>query len=115
MFSKAHHHWLSQRISAVLLVFLYPLLLLWFYQQQPLDHEELVVALQSPYSMALVAISLITAIYHATLGLQVIIEDYISSLSLKKIMLAFLKCFGLILCLLGLFFLAKIKTLEISL
>lgn len=115
MFSKAHHHWLMQRISAILLIFLYPFLLLWFYQQRFLDYEELIVTLQSPYNIGLITISLITAIYHAVLGLQIIIEDYISDLSLRKVTLLVLKGFAFVLCFLAFFFLIKIKTLEISL
>lgn len=115
MFSKAHHHWLAQRLSAALLILFYPLLLLWFYQQQPLDYEELIVAFQSLYSVGLIAVSLVTAIYHAVLGLQVIIEDYISNILLRKVTLVGLKGFAFALCLLAVFFLIKIKTLEISL
>ena len=112
---KAHHHWILQRLSAVLLVFLYPLLLLWFYQQRSLDYEELIVVLQGPYSMALMAVSIGVAIYHAALGLQVIIEDYVTNLSIKRIFLVTMKGFAFALCLLAFFFLFKIKTLEISL
>ena len=115
MLFKAHHHWMSQRLSAVLLVFLYPFLLLWFYQQRFLDFEELIVALQDPYAMALMAVSIIVAVYHAILGLQIIIDDYVSSPSLRRVSLLSLKGFAFALCLLACFFLIKIKMLEISL
>lgn len=112
---KAHYHWMSQRLSAVLLVFLYPFLLLWFYQQRFLDFEELIVALQDPYAMALIAVSIIVAVYHSILGLQVIIDDYVSSLSLRRIYLLILKGLAFVLCFLAFSFLIKIKMLEISL
>jgi succinate dehydrogenase / fumarate reductase membrane anchor subunit len=112
---KAHHHWIFQRLSAVLLVFLYPLLLLWFYQQRSLDYEELIVVLQGPYAMTLMAASIVVSVYHAVFGLQVIVDDYISNPCIRHITLVTMKCFALALCLLAFFFLFKIKTLEISL
>ncbi|MBY0281395.1 MAG: succinate dehydrogenase, hydrophobic membrane anchor protein [Alphaproteobacteria bacterium] len=114
MLFKAHHHWLFQRISAVFLVFLYPLLLFWFYRQRSLDYDELIVVLQGSYAMTLIAVSILVSVYHAALGLQVIIDDYVST-SCKNVLLTAMKCFALILCLLAFFFLFKIKTLEISL
>ena len=112
---KAHHHWIAQRLSAVLLVLLYPLLLLWFYQQRSLDYDELIVVLQGPYAMTLIAASIVIAVYHAALGLQVIIDDYVSNPCIRRISLITLKCLAFSLCLLAFFFLYKIKTLEISL
>ncbi len=115
MFLKAHHHWLLQRFSAVLLAFLYPLLLFWFYRQRSLDYDELMVVLQGPYSMTLMAISIVIAVYHAVLGLEVIIDDYVSKPCIRRISLVTMKGFALALCLLVFFFLYKIKVLEISL
>jgi succinate dehydrogenase / fumarate reductase membrane anchor subunit len=115
MFLKAHHHWLLQRFSAVLLAFLYPLLLFWFYRQRSLDYDELMLVLQGPYSMTLMAVSIVVAVYHAVLGLQVIIDDYVFNPCTRRISLITIKVFAFTLCLLTFFFLYKIKVLEISL
>ena len=75
MLFKAHHHWLLQRLSATFLVFLYPLLLLCFYEQRSFSYEKLILSLQSPYTFMLVLFTVMIAIYHAILGLVVIVED----------------------------------------
>lgn len=115
MLFKAHHHWLLQRLSATLLVFLYPLLLLCFYEQRSFSYEKLILSLQSPYTFMLVLFTVMIAIYHAILGLVVIVEDYVTGSFARSMILIFLKCFALILCVFVSFFLVKIKMLEVSL
>lgn len=70
------HFWL-QRITAISLI---PLSL-WMvsFTQQLLDapHEEIVVWLAGPLDTTLAIIWVIAAFYHAALGLQVVIEDYV--------------------------------------
>jgi succinate dehydrogenase / fumarate reductase membrane anchor subunit len=71
------HFW-RQRLTALLLI---PLVL-WIgfsLAALPVDHATLVGWIQQPWvSVALVLLVIVT-FYHAQLGLQIIIEDYISS------------------------------------
>ena len=79
------HFW-RQRLSALLLI---PLVL-WFgfsLAALPVDHATLVGWIQQPWvSVALLLLVAVT-FYHAQLGLQVIIEDYISSHSRRTAVL----------------------------
>ncbi|TVS13190.1 MAG: succinate dehydrogenase, hydrophobic membrane anchor protein [Wenzhouxiangella sp.] len=70
-------HWWAQRFSAILLVgltiwFVWALLAL-----AGASHAEAVAWLGRPFHAAMAVLFTITSIYHAKLGLQVIIEDYV--------------------------------------
>jgi succinate dehydrogenase / fumarate reductase membrane anchor subunit len=70
-------HWFAQRVSAVALV----LLGLWFtfalVTLGGATHANVVGWLASPWSSALAILLVIVAAWHALLGLQVVIEDYV--------------------------------------
>jgi succinate dehydrogenase / fumarate reductase membrane anchor subunit len=70
-------HWYAQRVSAVALV----LLGLWFIVSLVTlggaTHQNVVAWLSSPVSAALAVLLVLAAAWHALLGLQVVIEDYV--------------------------------------
>jgi succinate dehydrogenase / fumarate reductase membrane anchor subunit len=72
-------HWYAQRVSAVALL----LLGLWFlYSLATLggsSHAAVVAWLGSPVSAALAVLLVVVAAWHAVLGLQVVIEDYVGA------------------------------------
>lgn len=79
------HHWWMQRLTAVALV---PLSL-WFVASLitlvTADHATVVAWLHSPL-VAILCCALIVAIfYHGQLGLQVVVEDYVHTESLKLV------------------------------
>ncbi|GJL82036.1 MAG: succinate dehydrogenase membrane anchor subunit [marine bacterium B5-7] len=71
------HHWRIQRISAIALL---PLSL-WFALSlgslDSLDFDVVTAWLSKPWVPALLSLFFATAYYHAMLGLQVVIEDYV--------------------------------------
>jgi succinate dehydrogenase / fumarate reductase membrane anchor subunit len=79
------HFW-RQRLTALLLI---PLVL-WIgfsLAALPVDHATLVGWIQQPWvSVALVLLVIVT-FYHAQLGLQVVIEDYVSSHARRTVIL----------------------------
>ncbi len=72
-------HWYAQRVTAVALV----LLGLWFVISLATlggaSHARVVTWLSSPLASALAVLLVLTAAYHALLGLQVVIEDYVAN------------------------------------
>jgi succinate dehydrogenase / fumarate reductase membrane anchor subunit len=72
------HHWYVQRVTAVALV----VLGLWFVVSlatlNGATHEHVARWLQSPLSSALAVLLVVVGAWHAVLGLQVVIEDYVS-------------------------------------
>lgn len=71
------HHWWAQRLTAVILV---PLVL-WFavslLSVAHADHATMKAWVSRPFNTALLVVLLTTMFYHARLGLQVVIEDYV--------------------------------------
>lgn len=77
------HFW-RQRLTALALI---PLIL-WFgfgLAAMPVDYVTLVATIQHPAVMVGLIILIIATFYHAQLGLQVIIEDYVSSNSTRMV------------------------------
>jgi succinate dehydrogenase / fumarate reductase, membrane anchor subunit len=90
-------HWWAQRVSALLLI---PLLL-WFVarlvQHTGADHAAVILWLGHPVTFGILLVLLGAAFWHAALGLQVVIEDYIhgEALKLALILLARAVCLAL--------------------
>jgi succinate dehydrogenase / fumarate reductase membrane anchor subunit len=96
-------HWWAQRVTAIALV---PLTL-WFVASllgvAGADYEAVVAWIASPFNAVLLITLLISMFYHATLGLQVIIEDYVhhegtkvASLLVMKFLLVLLGVFAVL-------------------
>ncbi|WPZ35392.1 succinate dehydrogenase, hydrophobic membrane anchor protein [Thalassobaculum sp. OXR-137] len=102
------HHWWMQRLTALALV---PLVL-WFVVSvaglSSLDYPAALVWIGSP-SVAVTLVLLIGAtFYHAQLGLQVVIEDYIHNEGLKLATLVLVKFAVIILAVASIFAVLKI-------
>lgn len=79
------HFW-HQRLSALILI---PLVL-WIgfsLAVLPVDHATLVSWVQQPLISIMLVLLVIATFYHAQLGLQVVIEDYISTHSRRTLTL----------------------------
>jgi succinate dehydrogenase / fumarate reductase membrane anchor subunit len=79
------HFW-RQRLTALLLI---PLVL-WVgfsLAALPVDHATLVGWIQQPWVSVALVLLVIATFYHAQLGLQVVIEDYVSSHSRRTMVL----------------------------
>jgi len=96
-------HWWMQRLTAV---FMIPLGIWFMYSLMSMENtsaDSLIMWLNDPMSAVLMALWTITVVYHATLGLQVIIEDYISGKKLALTLLVLLK-FAMVIMLVATFF-----------
>ena len=79
------HFW-HQRLTALLMI---PLVL-WIglcIAALPADHQSLVSWVQQPLVTVALVLLLIAVFYHAQLGLQVVIEDYIASHARRTLVL----------------------------
>ena len=89
-------HWWMQRLTAVA----QGPLMIWFVIAltgiSGADHPSVIAWLEQPHVAVLTILLVFSLYYHAKLGLQVVIEDYISSESRKVIVLTAVK-FALIL------------------
>ena len=86
--SGVAHFW-HQRLTAIALV---PLTI-WFvwavarYTGAP--HHEVIAFLENPFNAAAMLLFILAGLYHMTLGIQVVIEDYIERESTKLALLIF--------------------------
>jgi succinate dehydrogenase / fumarate reductase membrane anchor subunit len=71
------HHWYLQRVTAVLLIFLMAWLVYALVTLAGESHAAALTFMARPFNAALLILSLITLFWHAVLGLQVVIEDYV--------------------------------------
>ena len=70
-------HWMAQRATAVLLVFLVGWLGYAAFALAGADFAAAQAFVARPFNAALLIILLIALLHHAVLGLQVVIEDYV--------------------------------------
>lgn len=84
-------HWMSQRVSAVAMA----VLGLWFVASlatlggASLDH--VTAWLAAPVNSALALLLVLVAAWHASLGLQVVVEDYVSDKGTRMAVLVIVK------------------------
>jgi succinate dehydrogenase / fumarate reductase membrane anchor subunit len=71
------HHWLVQRTTAIANVVLMAWLLVSFVMLGDFDHGSVVKWLSQPVAAVPMMLLVVTLFWHARLGLQVLIEDYI--------------------------------------
>ena len=70
-------HWWWQRVTAVLLVVLVPWLIGLLVSMVGVDMESARNVISKPWNLIVLAAFAIAAFWHAKLGLQVVIEDYV--------------------------------------
>lgn len=90
------HHWVMQRISSILLVFLYIWFVYFCIKIGGTDHKYAIEQAKLPYNFLALILFLSSGIYHGMLGMQVIIEDYISLLPVRFVFLITLKIFSFV-------------------
>ena len=101
-------HWKLQRISAIAMV---PLVI-WFTSSLMLilmgSYEQSIEWLQSPFNATGLILLFGTLYFHAALGLQVVIEDYVHHEGLKFVSLILIKSIALVLGVLSILCVLKI-------
>lgn len=73
------HHWWMQRVSAIALVPLTVWFIAAIIAHTGADYTAFVAWMRNPITDILMGLLLIALFYHAALGLQVIVEDYVHS------------------------------------
>jgi len=84
-------HWWGQRVSALALIPLCFWLVYSVLHTVPADYITVIVWLHTPSVAVLLSLFLVTLLYHAYLGVQVVIEDYVHTEWLKIASLLLIK------------------------
>ena len=90
-------HWWLQRVTALLLIPLIAWFVIGLVVHTGADHAAVTTWLRSPVTYGLMLVLLAAAFWHGSLGLQVVIEDYVHRewCKLALILLAKAACIGL--------------------
>jgi succinate dehydrogenase / fumarate reductase membrane anchor subunit len=90
-------HWWGQRLSALALIPLGLWLVIALVCHAGADRATIVLWLGSPFTLGALALTIIAVFYHAVLGLQVVIEDYVHTKAVKLTLVILLQfaAFGL--------------------
>ncbi|MBA3813249.1 MAG: succinate dehydrogenase, hydrophobic membrane anchor protein [Alphaproteobacteria bacterium] len=89
------HHWIIQRMTAIALI---PLGLWFVYSFIVLvaaPYEKAYEWLSSPWAVSASILFIVFMFYHGYLGMKVILEDYVSRLFLRWILIIFIKLFSI--------------------
>lgn len=88
------HHWWAQRLSALALI---PLSL-WFVASvvclAGADYAAVSQWLSQPFTIGALSLTILAVFYHAVLGIQIVIEDYIHTKAVKMTLLILLQFAG---------------------
>jgi len=77
-------HWWLQRVTAVVLIPLSYWLIVLLDLSFNASYQDTVIWLSSPVNAVSIILWVVSVFYHSALGLQVVIEDYVSEDRLKK-------------------------------
>ena len=85
------HHWWHQRLTALAMV---PLMVITFVivaTLGTLDYDGALALMANPLVAALLLLLVVVGFYHAALGLQVVIEDYVGAEGARMGLIIFVK------------------------
>ncbi len=102
-------HWIRQRATALVMVPLMIWLFYWLPQMAVMSHQDFTSWMQTPFNAILMAFFVLAALWHAALGMQVIIEDYIHCRVSKPFLILAVYAGCAFLALSGLFSLITLK------
>jgi succinate dehydrogenase membrane anchor subunit len=102
-------HFITQRVSAIALIFLVPWFLISLLAAVRGGYDGAVDFIANPVNAVLILLAVGIALYHMRIGMQVVIEDYIAKTGTKL----FLLILNTFVCV-GLFAAAAFSILEIA-
>lgn len=82
---KPVQHWLNERLTALLLIPLSFWLITFLFKLIHASYTESLSWLTSPINCLAIVLWISTVFYHAALGLQVVLEDYVSNLEQRHL------------------------------
>lgn len=101
-------HWIAQRLTSIVVAFFGLIIIGWLSQNYQLSQAEMIRAIGNPWAASIVFLFVASTSYHAALGLQVIIEDYIHSNFWRYWLIMKVRLAGYILPVIALFILIQL-------
>ena len=85
------HHWWHQRVSAVAMVGLVSWMLVLLFSLVEADYQTALNMLAHPVNATVVVLFVAVGLWHASLGLQVVLEDYVANEGVRLIAILAIK------------------------
>ena len=79
------HHWWHQRVSAVAMVGLVSWMVVLLFSLVEADYQTALNMLAHPVNATVVVLFVAVGLWHASLGLQVVLEDYVANEGVRLI------------------------------
>ena len=79
------HHWWHQRVSAVAMVGLVSWMVVLLFSLVEADYQTALNILAHPVNATVVVLFVAVGLWHASLGLQVVLEDYVANEGVRLI------------------------------
>jgi succinate dehydrogenase / fumarate reductase membrane anchor subunit len=89
------HHWMHQRVTGFANIGLMIWLVWSVTHMSVVDYATFTAWLAQPINAVLMILAIISTFYHASLGAQVVVEDYVHNEGFKLVKLAAMKSFFL--------------------
>jgi succinate dehydrogenase / fumarate reductase membrane anchor subunit len=90
------HHWWHQRLTSIIMIPLVIWLCYFLHSIAGDSVPEALIVLRRPYNVIPMMLVVIALFYHASLGMQVVIEDYISNLTFRYFLIIALEIFVIV-------------------
>ena len=96
-------HWWHQRISAVMMIFLVSWMIYLLISLSGANYFTAISIVSNPVNACVVILFVAIGLWHAALGLQVVLEDYVSNVSLRMAAINSIKIFAFFIGLIAIF------------
>lgn len=90
---SATRHWWHQRLTSVIMVPLVMWLIYFLHSISGYNIADALIILRKSYNIIPMMILVVISFYHASLGMEVVIEDYIKNLTLRYFLIISLEIF----------------------
>lgn len=104
------HHWWHQRLTAAAMVVLIGYAIWLVASLSGQDYDGAVALISQPWHASMLLLLILTGFYHAALGLQVVIEDYVGGEQARMFTIILVKAALLVMAVMAVF-----STLRITL
>ena len=85
------HHWWHQRLTAIAMVPIVLAALYLIFRIGNSNYTQAIILIKNPFHAAILLLLIVTGFWHSMLGVQVIIEDYVSSENSRIVIILMLK------------------------
>ena len=102
------HHWWHQRVSAVAMVGLVSWMVILLFSLVDADYQTALNMLAHPVNATVVVLFVAVGLWHASLGLQVVLEDYVANEGARLIAILAVKMAASVTAILAIFSVLKV-------